>query len=333
MRKFIFISLVFQLLFTGNSFAQSKECLVLKQGPKVCGYISNQIPGKQFIIQTEDDITLPYDVSSIAKIERTPRDSELLVGLVDVIETRGGKTYKGQIICKELGKSFVILTDQGTETINIKDILLERKEKLHPDSTLISQAEFLNIIVTDREERKGVITMQHYGNDSVARYLCLTDENNNEHHFLNKDIRQIHYVRNKDYKEAKVFRVVPGHMYFNEIAVESIKVSPLKKGVLTIDENDVKNAKEIKVKNGILTVATDDTPDNRQYILMKLRKIQVNKQEIYAFTYEQAQKDKETYDTTCQNGTKAEWTYTVKEGPYALLIPGSDKVYVVNIVK
>ena len=102
---------------------------------------------------------------------------------------------------------------------------------------------------------------------------------------------------------------------------------------MTVDENDVKNAKEIKVKNGILTVATDDTPDNRQYILMKLRKIQVNKQEIYAFTYEQAQKDKETYDTTCQNGTKAEWTYTVKEGPYALLIPGSDKVYVVNIVK
>lgn len=327
------------LLFILSTFcfhtvmAESIDRLVLQDGSEVSGHITNQVPGKQIIIDTESDGIRTFDFSKIKRIERSARDSELLTGIVDIIKTRSGKEYKGQITGQVPGKSIEILTEDGTETVNARDIKLQRKVKLNPDRTLISQTEYLDVVATASGDYIGVITSQDYGDENNPSFVLITDANNDDQKVLISEITELRRIPNQDYKPLMQFHVQPGNYYFNETPVNGAKAVKWKKDWTALDDNDIKEAQAINVEDCKLTIQTDDNATNRKCMLLEVQQVTAGKVSKYAYSLVEAGKGGLTYTTTKQDGIEAEWTYCVKEGYYVLLVPGSELVYVVNIVK
>lgn len=313
--------------------AESTDRLVLKDNTTIPGRITNQIPGKQIIIDTEDGGIKIIDFSKISRIERTPRDTELLTGIVDIIETRSGNEYQGQITGQKPGESIELLTEKGLELIATKDIKLQKKEKLNPDYSLVSQAEYLDVVVTASKEYTGIITLQDYGDDNNPSYVLITEADDTYQRVLVSDITELRRITNKDYNPIMQFHVQPGNYYFNQTAVKGVKPLKWKKDWNAIDDNDIKEAQVVIVTDGKLTVQTDDKATNRKCVLLEVQPAAAGKITKYAYSLAEAERGGVPYETTCQDGIEAKWTYTVKEGYYVLQVPESDLVYVVSIVK
>ena len=334
MKKVLFISFVLQLLCASIAQAHPEDLIVLKSGRIVQGYISSQIPGKRITLMTAQNETPGFDISEVAIIEQAARDNELIVGLVDVIETNNRGTVKGQIIKRILGekRSMVILTSDGTnEEILNANILTQKKEKLNKDFSLFSQAEFLDVVVTEDEEFTGIITKQDFTGDSPTLYL--EKENGEGQTIKVSNVRELRRQPNKSYNPLTVFHPESGKIYFNKTVVDKVQTIKWKKDFTALDDKDIEAAQEIIAKDGKLTIDAKDTPDIRKSILLEVQQIPAGKVTRYAFSLLEAGKGGISYDTTRQDGTEAQWTYTLKEGLYVLLIPNSDLTYIVNIVK
>ena len=332
MKKVFIISIIFQLLCFGMVQAHPDDLIVLKNGKIVQGYISSQIPGKRITLMSDNDDTPGFDMNDVAIIEQAARDKELIVGLVDVIETSRG-SVKGQIIKRTLGerRAMVILKDNDeTEEILNSEIQVQKKEKLNPNFPLFSQSEFLDVVVTEDGEFSGIITKQDFTGDSPT--LLLEKENGEEQTFKVTSISELRRKPNPQYSPKKTFHPEPGNYYFNETVVNGVKTEKWKKDWTALDDNDVNNAQVINLKDGKLTIATDDNAANRKCMLLEVQQTAAGKITRYAYSLADANKGGIPYETTCQNGSEAKWTYTLKEGYYVLLIPGNDLVYVVNIV-
>ena len=333
MKKVFIISVIFQLLCLGIAQAHPDDLIVLKSGKIVQGYISSQVPGKRITLMSDNDDTPGFDLDSVAFIEQAARDKELIVGIVDIIETSRG-SIKGQIIKRTLleRRSIVILKDNDeTEEILNSEIQVQRKEKLNPNYSLFSQSEFLDVVVTKDGEFSGIITKQDFTGSPT---LFLENENGKEQKFLVSSINELRRKPNKQYSSIKTFHPEPGNYYFNETSVNGVKTEKWKKDWTALDDNDVKEAQVINLKDGILTIATDDNATNRKLMLLEVQQAAAGKTSRYAYSLADVEKGGIPYDTTKQDGKEAVWTYnSLKEGYYVLLIPGSDLVYVVNLVK
>lgn len=330
MKKVLIISVIFQLFCLGIAQAHPDDYIVLKSGKIVQGYISSQIPGQRITLMSDNDDTPGFDIDSVAFIEQAARDNELIVGIVDVIETSRGP-IKGQIIKRTLleRRSIVILKDNGeTEDILNSEIKVQKKEKLNPNFPLFSQSEFLDIVVTKDGEFTGIITKQDFTGSPT---LFLEKENGDQQKFVVSNISELRRKLNKQYSPKKTFHPEPGSYYFNETPVNGVKTLKWKKDWIALDDNDVKEAQVINLKDGILTIATDDNAVNRKLMLLEVQQVAAGKISKYAYSLVDADKGGIPYNTTNQDGKEAVWTYTLQEGYYVLLIPDSDLVYVVNI--
>ena len=333
MKKVFIISVISQLLCLSIAQAHPEDLIVLKSGRIVQGYISSQVPGKRITLMSDNGDTPGYDISEVAIIEQAARDKELIVGIVDVLETSNGPV-KGQIIKRTLGErqAIVVLKDNGeTKEVLNSEIRVQKKEKLNQDYSLFSQSEFLDVVETAEGEFSGIITKQDFTGESTI--LFLEKENGEQQKFKIGDVQGLRRKPNKQYSPKKTFHPEPGNYYFNETAVDGVKTIKWKKDWVALDDNDVKEAQVINLKDDILTIATDDNAANRKLMLLEVQQVAAGKISKYAYSLVEAGKGGISYTTTKQDGSEAVWTYCVKEGYYVLLIPGSDLVYVVNIVK
>lgn len=335
MKQFFAIVLSF-IALAGNIYAtNTKDKLYTLDNKVYTGYIATQIPGKQVIFISDDQV-IPFNFSDLLMIKFEAHDPMILTGLNDVIKTRDGKIYNGQITEQMFGKRIKILTEEGEETIDIENILEQQKVKMYSDNTLIEQAPYKTLIKTNKdEEYTGVIIYQYYGNEETSSYLELSSEDGISKRINISDITQMRRVANDEYREVKAFSVEDGKAYFNQTAIEPIFLAKQKKGkhiTYYLEEKSIANHIVIDKGIGQLTIQMKEDTDYSKYKLMKINLMKIGKKDLYAYEEESAYRNIiDPYTSTIDSKKIMSKVYNVGKGMYIFYKQGIEKVFFVEI--
>lgn len=322
-----------------TAWADGGDMLMLKNGSRQTGHIAVQMPGKQIVFQSDGQISV-YNWEDISGVEFPLRDPELETGLMDIIETRDNKVYRGQITMQTFGKSVTMATDNGVVTIDNDNIRAQKKEKLSPDYSLFEQAPFENTVITDKEKVSGVIIHQDYGDDNEEAYIIVMTDFDMPKRVLVANIEQIARRDNKQYKEVWKFKAEAGKVYVNQQEIapfgeQTGKKSKKnkKKGTYAFEEDEVTACPTIEAEGGriVIEIGSTSSASNR-YLLSRLSKQEKGKKTLYAFDPENIFKSsiEPASSATLQGGTIRK-EYNVLSGAYVLYEFNFDKVYVFTV--
>ncbi len=326
MRKFISFLLC---LVSSSMMAQQKvyDKLILMDGDIVEGYIKVQHPGKDLVFSV-DDQERTYLLEDVLAIERVKRAADDLSGLNDIIETRDGETYKGQIFKQLVGKSVYLLDDNGVERI-IKnaDIACQKKEKLNQAQALVEQTPFLDVVVTPTGSYQGVIVLQDYGTDETPSFLCVEDADGQQQMVEIASITEMQRVPNDQYVLVKEFKVGAGEVFFNRNLAEAFNGDADSDAVFKVDRATL----QAPVVDSPLVIEMMDTPGNQQGILIRADAQTQKKKEILSFGYKEMviSPIRPTSTTTVKETLRME--FMVSPGFYVFFIPQSKKAYICEV--
>ncbi|MCR5713137.1 MAG: hypothetical protein K6G46_11920 [Prevotella sp.] len=326
MRKFISFLLC---LVSSSMMAQQKvyDKLILMDGDIVEGYIKVQHPGKDLVFSV-DDQERTYLLEDVLAIERVKRAADDLSGLNDIIETRDGETYKGQIFKQLVGKSVYLLDDNGVERI-IKnaDIACQKKEKLNQAQALVEQTPFLDVVVTPTGSYQGVIVLQDYGTDETPSFLCVEDADGQQQMVEIASITEMQRVSNDQYVLVKEFKVGAGEVFFNRNLAEAFNGASDSDAVFKVDRATL----QAPVVDSPLVIEMMDTPGNQQGILIRADVQTQKKKEILSFGYKEMVLSpiRPTSTTTVKETLRME--FMVSPGFYVFFIPQSKKAYICEV--
>ncbi len=326
MRKFISFLL---FLVSSSMMAQQKvyDKLILMDGDIVEGYIKVQHPGKDLVFSV-DDQERTYLLEDVLAIERVKRAADDLSGLNDIIETRDGETYKGQIFKQLVGKSVYLLDDNGVERI-IKnaDIACQKKEKLNQAQALVEQTPFLDVVVTPTGSYQGVIVLQDYGTDETPSFLCVEDADGQQQMVEIASITEMQRVPNDQYVLVKEFKVGAGEVFFNRNLAEAFNGASDSDAVFKVDRATL----QAPVVDSPLVIEMMDTPGNQQGILIRADAQTQKKKEILSFGYKEMVLSpiRPTSTTTVKETLRME--FMVSPGFYVFFIPQSKKAYICEV--
>ena len=326
MRKFISFLL---FLVSSSMMAQQKvyDKLILMDGDIVEGYIKVQHPGKDLVFSV-DNQERTYLLEDVLAIERVKRAADDLSGLNDIIETRDGETYKGQIFKQLVGKSVYLLDDNGVERI-IKnaDIACQKKEKLNQAQALVEQTPFLDVVVTPTGSYQGVIVLQDYGTDETPSFLCVEDADGQQQMVEIASITEMQRVPNDQYVLVKEFKVGAGEVFFNRNLAEAFNGASDSDAVFKVDRATL----QAPVVDSPLVIEMMDTPGNQQGILIRADAQTQKKKEILSFGYKEMVLSpiRPTSTTTVKETLRME--FMVSPGFYVFFIPQSKKAYICEV--
>ena len=157
------------------------------------------------------------DEGIIEAIETTPRDKDASRGIVDVVETRDGSTYSGQIIKNTLGQELLMNDDEGIpmDPISIDDVVSMRVIGLDEEEDILKQAEYLDEIVSEDfgEPLKGVIVAKVYEEDSNNDHVVIYTLSGEEETVQTNSITKFGREKNKDFKAGKKYTVNSGEVW------------------------------------------------------------------------------------------------------------------------
>lgn len=326
MRKFISFLL---FLVSSSVMAQQKvyDKLILMDGDIVEGRITVQHPGKDLVFSV-DNQERTYLLEDVLAIERVKRAADDLSGLNDIIETRDGETYKGQIFKQLVGKSVYLLDDNGVERI-IKnaDIACQKKEKLNQAQALVEQTPFLDVVVTPTGSYQGVIVLQDYGTDETPSFLCVEDADGQQQMVEIASITEMQRVPNDQYVLVKEFKVGAGEVFFNRNLAEAFNGASDSDAVFKVDRATL----QAPVVDSPLVIEMMDTPGNQQGILIRADAQTQKKKEILSFGYKEMVLSpiRPTSTTTVKETLRME--FMVSPGFYVFFIPQGQKAYICEV--
>lgn len=157
------------------------------------------------------------DEGIIEAIETTPRDKEAARGIVDVVETRDGSTYSGQIIKNSLGQELLMNDDEGIpmDPISIDDVVSMRVIGLDEEEDILKQAEYLDVILSEDfgEPLEGVIVAKVYEEDSNNDHVVIYTLSGEEETVQTNSITKFGREKNKDFKAGKKYTVNSGEVW------------------------------------------------------------------------------------------------------------------------
>ena len=161
------------------------------------------------------------EMKSISKVLR---QADVVTGMNDVIETRKGLSFHGQIVEQLLGKSIRLITDDGvTQVIENGDISVQKREKNNPNQDIFEQVPFLDIVAANHKEIEGIITYQNYGTKKEPAFMCVLDKNKKENRIAIKDITEMRRVKNPQYRQIKIIHIGKDEVYFNQHLIKPVK--------------------------------------------------------------------------------------------------------------
>ena len=326
MRKIISFLL---FLVSSSVMAQQKvyDKLILMDGDIVEGHITVQHPGKDMVFSV-DNQERTYLLENVLAIERVKRAADDLSGLNDIVETRDGKIYKGQIFKQLVGKSVYLLDDNGVERI-IKnaDIACQKKEKLNQAQALVEQTPFLDVVVTATGRYQGVIVLQDYGTDKTPSFLCVEDADGQQHKVEIAAITEIQRIPNNQYLLVKEFKVGAGEVFFNRNLVMALNGATDDDATFKIDRANI----QAPVVDSPLIIEMMDTPGNQQGILIRADVQTQKKKEILSFGYKDMVLSpiRPRSTTTVRQTLRME--YGVSSGFYVFFIPQGQKAYICEV--
>ena len=339
--------------------AEIFDRLVLKNGKVVAGYIAGQQPGQCIKFYTEeiiggsrnrttidDDEMIPvadagysrfdninmisaadglprtytFSIGDVTRIERELRPEGQTSGLIDVITTRAGEVYEGQVSGQTLGSSIQIWDGRKSHTIYNSDLASQEKRPLDLSKDILEQTPFLDVVVTQRVTYRGLIIMQNYGNEQQSSFLKIQETNGEVSRVAISQITELLREPNPQYSSAAGvtdFVPEPGVIYFNGQAVKSIATEK-DDDIFILNEDDTDGSLVLQLENGQLTIVMDDNADNRKTILLPVEQRKVGRKKKFAFGYEDLVDKAVTADSSnSDNGTLCR-VYTIQPGTYVL---------------
>ena len=320
-------------LVASTAMAQSKvyDKLILMDGSMVEGRITVQHPGKDLVFDQDGQETV-YPMEEILAIERSQRSNDDLSGLDDVIETRGGKIYKGQIVKQLLGKSVYLREDHGVvQIIKNEEIACQKKEKLNQEQSLFEQTPFLDVVITPDGTWQGVIVLQDYGSDEEASFLCVEDSDGQQQKVEIAAITEMQRIPNDSYAPIKEFVVGDDEVFFNRNLAMAAKYTNDKNTDFRIKRETLQAPVVTFSPEEPLVIEVQDVADYQQGALVRATVQDTGKKEALVFSYQDLviSPIKPVLTTTVKNTLRRE--YQVLPGYYVFFVPQGKKVYVCEV--
>ena len=116
-----------------NQFSGIEDVLVLNDGTKYVGQITEQYPGKNIKIQTKGENVITVKAAQVVQLESTPYSKKLSVmqqtPLLDRLYLKGqSEPIEGYIIRRVMNKDLTIMTKEGdTKLVAMKNIIKYQK--------------------------------------------------------------------------------------------------------------------------------------------------------------------------------------------------------------
>lgn len=201
--------------------------------------------------------TYTFDYSEISSIKSPIRPSDVSTGLEDIVRTRDGREYVGQIVLKTIGESIQVLQNNGEiVTISGKDIISYTKRKLDSEKKIEEQAQKLDYVYVGNMEYPGIIIYQDFGSEGQKPYLKLW-ENGGERRFEFEEIKCVERRENPYYKEEKIEVLTGNNVRFEGKRSQAVDCVKSKNGFViagddvgshvVLMENDLSNGLSVEM--------------------------------------------------------------------------------------
>ncbi len=301
--------------------------LILMDGSSVEGRITVQHPGRDIVFLQENKETT-YPLENVLAIDRVLRSEDVISGLNDVIETRDGQVYRGQISKQLLGKSVYLTGADGeVKIIKNEDIACQRKEKVNAEQSLFEQAPYLDVVVTKDEKYQGVIVLQDYGSDKEASFLRIENSNGDLHKVEISAITEMQRILNEEYTPLKDFKVGDEELYFNRNLAALIAYTTDKNGDFKVPLGTL----QVPSVGQPLVIETKDTPVNQQGILIRANVDDTKKKKALSFGYQDMVLSPIQPASTTSVKQILRKEFQVQPGYYVFFIPQDKKVYACEV--
>ena len=311
------------------AMAQQKvfDRLVLMDGNTVEGRITVQHPGRDLTI-LQDGQEKTYQMDDVLAIERVTRAADDLSGIDDVIVTRGGKSYKGQIVKQLLGRALYLQDDGGeVQIIKNDDIACQRKEKANPDQPLFEQTPFLDVVVTETGRYQGIIVLQDYGSETTPSFLRVEDADGQQQQVEIAAITEMRRIPNEQYTPVKDFRVADDEVYFNRTLVERIPVMTEEDGGIVFPYDTT----VVATVGSPLVIETKDIPEHQQGILVRAAIRKWKKGELLTVSFRDMILSPVVPSSTTTVKQILHREYQLSSGLFVYFIPEGQKIYVCEV--
>lgn len=272
-----------------------------------------------------------FELGDVKIIERI----NTIDGLVDVIQTRDGKIFRGQITKQILGKSVYMLLDKTkqVEIIDIKDIAKQCKETLNQNQNIVEKVPFLDVVITaDNKTYRGVNILQNYGNADQTSYLVIHTSYGNDETVEIRNVRQLLHVKNDAYKPQQSLSISsPDDVYICRQIVEPIRTRKTKNGVFIVKKQESDKYLTLSMGDigGTLEIEMQNTKGNDKAILLP---VSANQLKEYVFTYENLLKDEVApTSSVINNGNICKKFSAVANQTYILFHPESETVRLIEV--
>lgn len=274
------------------------------------------------------------DYKNVSEIQKIPRNRELISGIVDVIETKDGITYKGQILTQKIGEYTKMLCDDNNEIVLFpsKDIKSQKKQTLNYKMTLFEQSRYLDIICSKgKKDCQGIIVNQTVSSEKTGNYILVQINENDQERIQISDITLMRKELNPSYKTPLTDIIVENDsIYLNRKAAKKItaKTSLSDENTMYVDVEKDSTSFKInlsELENGRVVLECYNTIDNANMVLIpvetkKVKTENKTNKNYYAFTYkilsESKIKPEIKEDISPNNTLRTE--YSLEKGVYVL---------------
>lgn len=167
MRPYLILTFALTAIFCPAVSAQTVEKVYFNDGKSIEGYISEQIPGEEISVTTENG-TEKYMWNNIVKTKKLFRDNSDF-GIKERITLSSGTVLEGRISEQNIGRNIIIETaNGGHKVIGLDDIVSIDSESVSDSIPLWEQIVFLDrLILRDSTVIDGFIVSRRLG-ESVS---------------------------------------------------------------------------------------------------------------------------------------------------------------------
>ncbi len=206
-------------------------------------------------------------LKDVLAITRRPRNPKQLNGLDDEIVTKN-RTYTGNIVSTEPGKSLKIESDGRVYSIKMSDVEIQRKVPVDREESIFAQSPIIDNIYLSK--KGGVILdVVLIEQDYINGTFDVIDRNNIVTRRSLADIVKIRKEINHQYKPRMEFSFANDSLYINRKSVEGYPYARKNDKIRFRLSNDVK-IPAFKRENGCIKVEGSEDTSILRIILMSL---------------------------------------------------------------
>lgn len=202
-----------------------------------------------FLDLTERKYTIPW--ANVYSTTKTLRPENEFSGVNDVVTTKSGEVYVGQITEQCLGQYLKMRTEDGMNvSISPSDLASTAIDPINEKLNVFSQARLLDIIEVDGQKIEGIITSREFG-----KLLCLQLKDGRVREFPIAKVTTYGKRINPDYISLTDRIMKEGEIYLDGVKAEMDSLMRRDIGLVLKDTTYIVKKKGQKVK---LEVAHND---------------------------------------------------------------------------